>query len=113
MSAALKRRTFASESDVKRIVRDIIDMLGGFSFMPPANGFGRSGVSDIVAVINGKAIAIETKFGRNKPTALQLQFGEKWLQAGGFFMVVNESNLMEFVKCLMDFLKRDGTSPAV
>lgn len=108
MSAALKRRTFASESDVKRIVRDIIDMLGGFSFMPPANGFGRSGVSDIVAVIDGKAVAIETKFGRNKPTALQLQFGEKWLQAGGFFMVVNESNLMEFVSCLIDFLKRDG-----
>lgn len=89
-------RKFSLERDVKRAVKEILKARGACWFMPVAGEFSRSGISDFIAVIRGRAIAIETKFGRNKPTPLQLRFGEEWQKAGGYFFVVNETNLKEF-----------------
>ena len=99
-----RQRTFALERDVKRAVKDYLASLGACYFMPPAGEFGRAGVSDIIAVVRGKALAIETKLGTRKPTALQLQFGQCWQDAGGHFFVVNERNLEEWKRTLADLL---------
>jgi hypothetical protein len=51
-------------------------------YMPAASRFGRAGVSDILACINGRFIAIEVKAG-TKATALQELFILNVQKAGG------------------------------
>ncbi len=88
-----------NEALVKRKVREILKRHGGgeawFCF-PVAGPYGRAGVPDILAVVNGVFLAVETKSGRNKPTKLQKQQLRKIRTAGGLSMVVNEQNLPEF-----------------
>jgi hypothetical protein len=88
-----KANVFASEADVKREVKRILDRIGAFYFMPPSGAFGRTGISDFIGVHRGKFFAIETKFGRNSATTMQLRFGMNVQTHGGVFMVVNETNL--------------------
>ena len=59
------------ESKVKKQVRIILDELGIYHFMPPANGYGRAGIPDIVGCYNGRFVAVECKAGKNTTTALQ------------------------------------------
>jgi hypothetical protein len=66
---------------------------GWFWFMPPANAYGKSGISDIIALKRGTFMAIETKFGSNKPTAMQIGFLNSVRASDGFAFVVNEKNL--------------------
>lgn len=88
-----------NEALVKRKVRKVLKQYGGdeawFCF-PVAGPYGRAGVPDILAVVNGIFLAVETKSGRNKPTELQKQQLRKIRMAGGLSMVVNEQNLPEF-----------------
>lgn len=91
------RATIEDEAAVKRVVRRVLDKAGVYTFMPPANAFGKSGISDIIAIKYGKAVFIETKFGYNKPTAMQLAFGGQVKAAGCPFLVVNEKNLVEYM----------------
>ena len=88
-----KANVFASEADVKRVVKEMLEEMGAFYFMPPSGAFGRSGISDFIGLHNGKFFAIETKFGKNTPTAMQLRFGAAVEAHGGVFLVVNETNL--------------------
>ena len=60
------------EKDVKTRIKKLLDDHDWFWFMPPANGFGRTGISDIIAVKRGVFLAIEAKFGKNPPTAMQI-----------------------------------------
>ena len=105
----VSRTTFTNEKDVKRVVRRVLKELGVFAFMPPANAYGKVGISDILAVGNGKAIAIETKFGRNKPTINQIKFGNAWTNAGGLFLVVNERNIVNSMADVMEFINGKHT----
>ena len=98
------RTTFSNEGDVKKVVRRILKKAGVFSFMPPANAFGKVGISDILAVGYGCPIAIETKFGKNKPTVNQEKFGKDWAEHGGLFLVVNERNIVDEMTKVMDFI---------
>jgi len=84
------RATIHDEKGVKRLVRRALDKGGIFNFMPPSNAFGKSGISDILAVHNGRFVAIETKYGSNKPTEMQLQFGQNVVSAGAGFFVISE-----------------------
>lgn len=88
-----RRIVCTSESDVKKEVKIILDLIGAFYFMPAAGAFGKSGTSDFIGTHCGKFFAIETKFGRNTPTPMQLRFGDAVLRHGGLFLIVNESNL--------------------
>lgn len=105
IQAIVDRATMTNEGGVKRVVRRILDKAGVFSFMPPANAYGKVGISDILAVGYGKPIAIETKFGYNKPTANQLKFGKDWSDNGGLFLVVNERNIVDEMTKVMDFVQ--------
>lgn len=81
------------ESKVKKAVRTLLDDLGIYHFMPPANGFGRAGIPDIVACMDGHFIAIECKAGKGTTTALQDRELNAILNHGGTVYIAREHNL--------------------
>jgi hypothetical protein len=92
-----------SEKDVKKRVKQILDKHDWFYFMPPANAYGRSGISDLIALHIGTFMAIETKFGTNKPTALQIAFLNSIRAEEGFGFLVNEKNVEHLDQFLESF----------
>ena len=89
------------ESKVKKKVRTLLDAYGVYHFMPPANGFGRAGIPDIVGCFRGQFIAVECKAGNNTTTALQDRELQRIKEAGGYALVINENNINE-LKELME-----------
>jgi len=64
-------------------------------FLPGNNGFGRSGVPDFVACVDGYFIGVECKADKTKkPTALQLKCGEQIRQAGGVWLLVYDDETL-------------------
>lgn len=84
------------EAKVKKKVVDLLNLWGAYYFYPVTGGYGRSGVPDIVACIDGDFIAIECKAGKNKPTDLQKQNLELIGIAGGWPWTINENQVGEF-----------------
>ena len=80
------------EKRVKTKVESVLKSEGAYYFFPATHGYGRSGVPDIIACVNGRFLAIECKAGGNKPTALQVREIEKIRCAGGVAVVANEEN---------------------
>jgi Holliday junction resolvase len=80
------------EKKVKDKVKAVLDSEGVYYFMPPANGYGRAGIPDIIACVNGLFFAIETKANGNKPTALQIREIEAIRRNNGVAVVVDETN---------------------
>ena len=81
------------EGRVKARLRKHLDRLGIYHFMPPANGFGRAGIPDIVGCMNGQFVAFECKAGRGKTTALQEREIAAIQSAKGWAFVINEDNV--------------------
>jgi Holliday junction resolvase len=80
------------EKRVKTKVEAVLKNEGAYYFFPATHGYGRSGVPDIIACVNGRFLAIECKAGGNKPTALQVREIENIRIAGGVAVVANEEN---------------------
>ena len=89
------------ESKVKKRVREVLDKLGIYHFMPPANGFGRAGIPDIIACMDGHFIAIECKAGKGTTTALQDRELNAILNHGGTVFIAREDNLEDLQQLLM------------
>jgi len=84
-----------NEGDVKKYVKKIISSYDAdkvWFFMPPANGYGRSGIPDFLGVINGYPFAIETKFGTNQPTNNQVREIHHLTRAGSKVWIVRNTN---------------------
>ena len=81
------------EAKVKQQIKQILKELNLWYFMPPANGYGRAGIPDFIGCLKGRLIAIEAKAGKGKTTALQDREIQKIKDAGGFVLIVNESNI--------------------
>lgn len=92
------------EKRVKTKVEAVLKNEGAYYFFPATHGYGRSGVPDIIACVNGRFLAIECKAGGNKPTALQVREIENIRLAGGVAVVANEEN-WEMVRPLVRELK--------
>ena len=88
------------EKKVKDAVKAILQKYGVYYVFVPANGYGRSGVPDILCSVQGLFLAIECKAGGNKPTALQIREIEEVRRSGGYAAIVNEHNLEEFEEFL-------------
>lgn len=82
------------EGKVKKEVIAYLNELGAYYFMPVTGGYGRSGVPDIVACLNGKFVGIECKAGDNQPTALQVKNLKAIRSAGGLSFCVNSVKLL-------------------
>jgi Holliday junction resolvase len=95
------------EKRVKTKVEAVLKNEGAYYFFPATHGYGRSGVPDIIACVNGRFLAIECKAGGNKPTALQVREIENIRIAGGVAVVANEENWDE-VRLLVREMKGAG-----
>lgn len=82
------------EGKVKKEVIAYLNERGAYFFMPVTGGYGRSGVPDIVACLNGKFVGIECKAGDNQPTALQVKNLKAIRSAGGLSFCVNSVKLL-------------------
>ena len=82
-----------SEDHVKREIKKLLKHYGWWYFMPAANQFGRSGIPDFICCKDGKFLAIEAKFGYNKPTDSQTDRMAEIRKAGGVAVWVNETKL--------------------
>lgn len=60
------------------------------------NGYGASGVPDIVASVGGVFVAVECKANGNKPTKLQLKNLGEIVASGGYALVVDETSVGTF-----------------
>ena len=92
------------EGKVKKQVKKILDDLGCYHFSPMMDGFGRSGVPDIIACYKGLFIAIECKAGKNQATALQKHNMDLIRQAGGYTTIINESNIEVLLATLKELV---------
>jgi len=81
------------EAKVKTAVRKLLDTMGIYHFMPPANGFGRAGIPDIIGCMDGHFIAIECKAGKGTTTALQDRELNAILNHGGTVFIAREHNI--------------------
>lgn len=99
----MSKRTYLKESDVKAEVKKLLNKHKWFWWMTPANGYGQSGISDFCAMRDGVFLAIETKFGTNRPTPLQVGYMNSVTAAGGMAFVVNEKRAETFAKWLEAF----------
>ena len=84
------------EAKVKAQVVKILKSTGAWHCFPVASGYGRSGIPDIIACIEGKFVAVECKVGKGKTTALQDRELVNIWKAGGATWVVNEEKIEEF-----------------
>lgn len=90
------------EARVKAKVRDMLDELGIYHFMPPANGYGRQGIPDIIGCMDGRFIAIECKAGAGKTTVLQDRELNKIMNADGLTFIARGENLAELQELLIN-----------
>lgn len=81
------------EAKVKLQVRRILDGLQIYYFFPPANGYGRAGIPDVIFCAQGSFGAIECKAGKGQLTALQERELQSIHDHGGFTYVARENNL--------------------
>jgi len=93
------------EKAVKDKVVAILKSEGVYYFFPATHGYGRSGVPDIIACVNGKFLAIECKAGAGKITALQAREIQDIRHCGGVAVVANEEN-WDMVRQLVRELSR-------
>jgi len=92
------------EGAVKDKVVAVLKSEGVYYFFPATHGYGRSGVPDIIACVNGHFLAIECKAGKNKPTELQVRELEAIRLSGGRAVVANEEN-WDMIRPLVKELK--------
>jgi hypothetical protein len=90
------------EGKIKAQAKTILQELKAYYFFPPANGYGKAGVPDIVGCHKGIFFGLECKAGGNQATALQTRELRKIYDAGGFALVVDENNIGQLRELLRD-----------
>lgn len=81
------------EAKVKARVIKQLQEVGAYYFSPVTGGYGRSGVPDIVACVQGRFVGIECKAGKGVTTALQEKNLASIKQNGGTALVITEENV--------------------
>lgn len=97
-----------SERDTQNAIIDLITLRGGIVTRVNSGSaiFKRDGVTnvirgaekgtaDILACYLGNYIAVEVKYGKNKATAEQKEFGRRVTEAGGIFIVAYDTIAVE------------------
>lgn len=112
-----REKVYKSEKDVKKEIKRLLTEHGWFFWMPPMNGYGASGVSDILAVRAGVFLAVEAKFGYNRPSTLQKAFLMSIMAESCFGFVVDDETIVAFRSWLEAFDRATamtalGKSPA-
>lgn len=91
-----------NEGDVKKVVKQILDDLGAWWYMPVQTGYGVKGVPDFICCYKGRLVGIETKFGKNTTSKWQDVQIKKIREAGGKCYVINENNLADLPELIAE-----------
>jgi hypothetical protein len=93
------------EGKVKEEVKNILNELGCFWFMPATGGYGKAGIPDFIICYRGLFIGVECKAGKEKLSSLQFLQGKEIIKAWGTFFVVNEKT----IHLLKNWIQEAGT----
>ena len=94
------------EKKVKGNVVAVLKALNAYYFFPTTGGYGRSGVPDVVACLDGQFIGIECKAGSGKTTPLQERELQAIEDAGGIAILYSEPAMDK--QDLKELLRRGG-----
>jgi Holliday junction resolvase len=98
------------ESVTKAKVKALLTGPGIWHFFPAANGYGRAGIGDVVACVNGHFLMVECKADKGKITALQERELQRVRDAGGQALVVYDTpEDLEVLKTTIHALQLKGT----
>lgn len=87
------------EGKIKRKLDKMLKSENIWYYSPQAGPFGRAGIPDRVAIVDGRFVGIECKADRTKkPTALQLSCMKQIEAAGGKCFVVFDDETIEEVR---------------
>lgn len=89
------------EGKVKRKVVEVLNKHEVWYFFPANNGFGTSGIPDIIAIVDGHFVGIEVKSAKGKPTELQKICGKQIEEAGGTWLVVSNDVTLEVLDAVI------------
>jgi hypothetical protein len=81
------------EAKVKKRAAAQLKKLGAYYFYPVTGGWGKSGVPDIIGCYEGLFLGLECKAGKGKPTKLQELNLRQINEAGGYGIIVDETNV--------------------
>ena len=90
------------EGKVKRRVVEVLKKHEVWYFFPANNGFGKSGIPDIIAIVDGHFVGIEVKSATGKPTELQKICGKQIEEAGGTWLVVSNDVTLEVLDAVIE-----------
>lgn len=92
------------EGKVKRMVTEVLKKYRLWYFFPGNNGFGKSGIPDIITIVDGGFVGIEVKADKTKkPTELQVRCGKDIQAAGGrWFLVFDEDSCAELERYIQE-----------
>jgi Holliday junction resolvase len=94
------------EGEIKDQVRKVLDEMGAYYFFPAANGYGRTGIPDVIACIGGHFVGIECKAESKQPTALQQRELDNIEKAEGTGVLVNADNISNLKNILENAYER-------
>lgn len=94
------------EAKVKAQIKKILKDHNVYYAMPIGSGYGNSGVPDFLCCVNGYFVAIEAKAGKGEPTALQWKNLEEVNKAGGYTLVIRETNIDYLTKVINECMER-------
>ena len=89
------------EGKVKKQVTDVLKKYSIWYFFPGNNGFGKSGIPDIIAIVDGHFLGVEVKSATGKPTELQKICGRQIEEAGGTWLVVSNDVTLEVLDAIL------------
>jgi hypothetical protein len=90
------------EGKTKRKVVEVLKKHEVWYFFPANNGFGKSGIPDIIAIVDGHFVGIEVKSATGKPTELQKICGRQIEEAGGTWLVVSNDVTLEVLDAVIE-----------
>lgn len=96
------------EAKVKAKVVSILKAHDVYHFFVPQNGYGRSGVPDIICCVRGYFLAIEVKAGKGTTTVLQDREIHAIRKHKGLALVINETNLEQVEEVLKELNREEG-----
>ena len=98
------------EAKVKAAVCKRLDAFGAYYFKPTTGGYGVSGLFDIVAVVHGRFIGIETKATcKQQPTGLQSRNAKLARTAGAATLLIHEGNIDKLESLLRRVINDEST----
>ena len=90
------------EGKVKTQLVKMLKEMKVWYFFPANNGFGKSGLPDVIICWYGRFIGVEVKSPKCRPTVLQWQCGTAIQEAGGVWRVVrNDDDIRALASYLM------------